>query len=335
MGAQKIVIISLIMALLFQISAANAEDRPFLNRRPAINELPSSGLLQMLPEFRSFVPSAINMPAWNYTGRDSSSATDRLRLPQAPTGLEKQKVSNEKDGRIEVLAEKVTDPTSLLNIIQICDYYSPSYFGQTGDANAIRFYPMLGIKKTKSFPFDQVCRPSIEFSKLPDGTIGVGDLQIFDNIILEKKKWGKWGIGPCCVIPTASNSRLGQGKWQAGPSGIIMYTRVPHWQFGLLAQNYFSFAGDPSRPEVNTLYLTPLIVCHLKKGWYLNSNAQSTYDWLGKNWTIPANIGVGKVFKIGEQSMNINLQGEWMVSHSQNTSAPQFTIKLNTGIIFE
>ena len=44
------------------------------------------------------------------------------------------------------------------------------------------------------------------------------------------------------TFPTATESLLGNGKWEAGPS-LVVLTTPGHWVIGALAKNQWSFAG--------------------------------------------------------------------------------------------
>src|SRR5262249_38535095 len=52
-----------------------------------------------------------------------------------------------------------------------------------------------------------------------------------------------WGLGPTFILPTATAPTLGQGKWGAGPS-LVLLTQPKHWTLGFLSNNIWSFAGN-------------------------------------------------------------------------------------------
>ena len=51
----------------------------------------------------------------------------------------------------------------------------------------------------------------------PSGESGLSDLVLFDLIKFEKS-WGRWGIGPVLLAPTATDDAIGAGKWSIGTS---------------------------------------------------------------------------------------------------------------------
>jgi hypothetical protein len=54
---------------------------------------------------------------------------------------------------------------------------------------------------------------------------GFGDTILATLLSPSPKLAGRWllAAGPSFIFPTASNSRLGQNKWQLGPAGIFGY----------------------------------------------------------------------------------------------------------------
>lgn len=120
-----------------------------------------------------------------------------------------------------------------------------------------------------------------------------------------------WGVGPALLLPTNTDRRLGPDKWGAGPSGVLVWT-PGNWVVGALANNIWSFAGDSSDPDVNQFLLQYFVNYNFgETGWYLTSAPIMTADWTrtsGDQWTLPIGGGVGKVFSIGAQPVNMSLQ---------------------------
>lgn len=59
-----------------------------------------------------------------------------------------------------------------------------------------------------------------------------------------------WGLGGSITAPTATDDRLGSGKWSAGPTAVGLVQ--PDWgTYGMLARHLWSFAGEDDRRDVN------------------------------------------------------------------------------------
>jgi hypothetical protein len=142
------------------------------------------------------------------------------------------------------------------------------------------------------------------------GVFGIGDTT-FTSFISPRDS-GKliWGVGPIFLLPTATDDKLGTGKWGAGPSVVALITPDP-WVIGFLVSNVWSFAGDSDRNKVNLFTLQYFINYNLPNGWYLTSAPINKANWEaedGNKWTIPIGGGGGKVVRIGKLPVNIQTQ---------------------------
>jgi hypothetical protein len=142
------------------------------------------------------------------------------------------------------------------------------------------------------------------------GEYGLGDM--VPTFFLSPRNPGKliWGLGPAFVIPTATNTILGQGKFSIGPSAVVLAQPGP-WTFGALVNNVWSVAGSGSRPSVNQMLMQYFITYQLKKGWFISSSPILTANWRassGNVWTVPFGAGVGRVMKFGFQPVMLQAQ---------------------------
>lgn len=145
---------------------------------------------------------------------------------------------------------------------------------------------------------------------IDQGVAGFGDLN--PTFFLSPAKPHKiiWGVGPAVVLPTATNSKLGQGKWSMGPS-IVVLAQPAKWTLGVLVNNVWSFAGQSSRKDVNQMVFQYFINYNLNKGWYITWQPTLTADWEADNggrWLVPFGGGVGRIMKLGFQPVNLTAQ---------------------------
>jgi hypothetical protein len=252
------------------------------------------------------------------------------------------KTSASKDAGGPSMAEKATNPTSILTQLQLQNVFIPSTYDADGYSNQFIIQPVLPMKTGwDTFPM-HIIRLTLPLNVLtadPDGPInetsGVGDLTVFDLFRAKPKKWGAWGIGPVAVFPTASDDRLGQGKYQLGPAFMLVNSAVPKWQFGVLIQNPISFAGDSDRDSVSTLSVQPIAIRHFQDGWYAGlGDMPMTREWLNGDYNFPLNLRIGKVTKIGKQPVNMFIQPFWTPSGFHKGQAAEWGIKFNLTLLF-
>jgi hypothetical protein len=163
---------------------------------------------------------------------------------------------------------------------------------------------------------------------------GLGDIAL--SLFLTPAKPGKliWGVGPAMTFPTATDPKLGAQKWAAGPS-IIALIQPKGWTFGALAQNTWSYAGDPDRGDVNFFYSQVFITRNLPKGWYVNTAPIITANWeaaSGQQWLVPLGAGVGKLFRIGKQPFNAQAGYYNFIIAPDN--GPDWELRLQLNLLF-
>jgi hypothetical protein len=139
------------------------------------------------------------------------------------------------------------------------------------------------------------------------GVFGSGDMT--PTFFLSRAKPCKliWGAGPVFVLPTATSKVLGQGKLSLGPS-IVALLQPGAWTIGALINNAWSVAGPSGRRPVSQMTLQYFVNYNLKKGWYLSSAPIISANWKGASgnvWTVPVGGGVGRVFRLGLQPLNV------------------------------
>ena len=163
-----------------------------------------------------------------------------------------------------------------------------------------------------------------------DRTNGLGDLN-FTGFISPKKP-GKliWGVGPALVFPTATDDVLGAGKFSAGPS-VVVLTMPGQWVIGALASNVWSVAGDDDRSNVNFFLGQYFINYNFPSQWYLTSAPIITANWeadSSERWTVPFGGGIGKLFRIGRQPINVNSQVFYNVVTPTNGARWQWRLQI-------
>jgi hypothetical protein len=115
----------------------------------------------------------------------------------------------------------------------------------------------------------------------------------------------EWSVGPAINLPTASNDKLGSGKWSAGPTALILKQRQG-FTYGALTKQVWSVAGDADRADVSKLDVQPFINYvsgNMTYGLFLDG----VYDWKKEQWTLPINMAVSRLFTLGDT--RLRLQG--------------------------
>lgn len=172
--------------------------------------------------------------------------------------------------------------------------------------NFFRIQPLVPLELNENWSLITRAVIPIAHQPWPDSVDGLSDVSLAMFLTPARAGNFMWGLGPALVLPTATDDNLGTEKWSAGPAVAGIYQTGP-WLLGAVIQNLWSFAGDGSRREINTMALRPVVNYNLPRGWYLSSSPSIIANWKaddGSRWLIPLGGGVGKVFTIGKQRMS-------------------------------
>ncbi|MFC1531472.1 neuromedin U [Gemmatimonadota bacterium] len=179
--------------------------------------------------------------------------------------------------------------------------------------NTLNIQPVLPVTIGKVNLINRFILPVQWQGEVVDGIgskSGLGDLTYEGFFSPAKASKVTWGLGPALIIPTATDDRLGSGKWSAGPA-LVVLTQPGNWVVGGIVQNTWSFAGDEDRSDVNLLFSQIFVNYNLKKGWYLSSAPIITANWeadSGDQWTVPLGGGAGKLQHVGKLPMDFQVQ---------------------------
>jgi hypothetical protein len=139
---------------------------------------------------------------------------------------------------------------------------------------------------------------------------GLSDIILLD-VVAFKQKWGLLGLGPGLIIPTMNPEQISGGKWCAGISGVVLNTKTKGLQFGILAQQFFSFAGESDRATRNFMLFQPIFNKVIGGGYFIGISPIMVFDWKNSNYSIPLSVSVGKAFA---KNLSAFIAPQYMVS---------------------
>ena len=229
------------------------------------------------------------------------------------------------------LEQAASDPTASLMSVSVQDIYAGSYHqldDESGNTLLLR----------SSLPFATGSLEHIARATLPivtdslSGESGLSDLVLFDLVVFDKP-WGRWGIGPVLLAPTATDETIGADKWAIGPAvGFVARSNKLMW--GLFNQNLFSFAGDSDREDVNVSILQPIVNYSLPDRWSIGTSEMNvTYDWERDAWTIlPLGVKLARLVKFGK--LPVQFAGGYEYNFADDYAAPKWTVNFTVKFLF-
>jgi len=140
-----------------------------------------------------------------------------------------------------------------------------------------------------------------------------------------------WGAGPVFLFPTATNDLLGSEKWGAGPTAVVL--KQEHgFTYGALVNQIWSFAGASDRANVNSTFLQPFLSYTTKKQTTFTLNTESTYDWDHEQWTVPLNLMVAQLVKIGGAPVQFQVGGRYYAEKPK--TGPDWGLRFTVTLLF-
>ena len=128
--------------------------------------------------------------------------------------------------------------------------------------------------------------PIVTFSNPSTTETGLGD--IYMQALVAPRIEGNFTIaaGTGLMLPTETSPLLGFGKWIASPA-IVPVWFFPREGYAFIKfQDWFSFAGQSNRPDVNYLTVTGSILRRISMKWWAALDTETNTDWIndGNTW---------------------------------------------------
>lgn len=169
-------------------------------------------------------------------------------------------------------------------------------------------------------------------------SFGLGDIEYTAFLVRDESKRvlkSIVGIGPTIIFKSATDDRMGLGKWSVGPSMAIARMQYP-WVHGVVLRNIWSFAGDSDRPKVNFFLIQPFVNYNFTNGWYLTSTPGIIANWEADSrdqWTVPIGGGIGKLlFRGDKHPVNLKLQSFYFLEKPD--IGPDWSLNFEFRILF-
>ena len=140
-----------------------------------------------------------------------------------------------------------------------------------------------------------------------------------------------WGVGPVLLYPTGTSQFTTGDKWGAGPTIVVLKQFGPT-TVGLLANHIWSVAGSGDRPDISSTFLQPFVSYTTKRATTFGINTESTYNWETKQWTVPINVTVAQLVRIGKQPVSFALGGRYYVKRPE--FGPDWGVRFVTTFLF-
>lgn len=211
----------------------------------------------------------------------------------------------------EELAKKLSNPVAAMISVPLQYNYDEEIGPERdGTKSTLNIQPVAPFSINERWNvISRTILPVIDQHDVSPGsgsTTGIGDItqSLFFSPAKPPSSGLIWGAGPVFLIPTGSEDELSAKKWAIGPT-IVLLKQQKALSFGMLANHLWSVAGDDDRGDISSTFFQPFISHTTKTAWTYGVNIESSYDWKAEAWSVPINLTIAKMQKIGGKPMSI------------------------------
>lgn len=236
------------------------------------------------------------------------------------------------------LAMKLANPiASLISV----PFQANWDFGMGPDGNGHKFtlniQPVIPVSLNQDWNLiSRTIVPVIDqqgVTGIGQGQTGLGDT-VQSLFFSPKKPTGSgiiWGAGPVLLLPTATDSALGGGKFGIGPTGVALKQMGPI-TVGVLANHIWSVAGKDSRGDISATFVNPFVSYVTKSMTTFSLAPEFTHDWKSDIWLIPVNVSVSQLVVLGKQPVSFGVGGRYYLESPRG--GPDWGIRASMVLLF-
>jgi hypothetical protein len=160
-------------------------------------------------------------------------------------------------------------------------------------------------------------------------TTGLGDIQWINYFATNEgvKPPDIFGIGVGLMMKTATSELLGSGKWAAGPAAVAVRLDEK-WVYGVIAQQYWSFAGDANRNDINITSLQPILRYALNQESGIGVMPNWNYNWETRRWTqLFVGLGFDTMINLGPVPTQVGIEFHYNLAQNDLLN-PQWQVRV-------
>jgi hypothetical protein len=234
------------------------------------------------------------------------------------------------------LAKKLANPVASLISVPFQFNFDNGYGPKDADRWTLNIQPVIPFSINDDWNLiTRTIVPVIYQESVAPGVdteFGLGDvLQSF--FLSPKDPIDGWilGAGPVALWPTGTAPALRSESLGLGPTMVAL--RQEHgFTYGALMNQVWSVTNSDDHPEVNATFLQPFVSHTWPTATTLSLNSESTYDWTGSQWTVPINLFVNQIVKVGGMPVQFFFGGRYYAEAPDG--GPEWGLRFGFTLLF-
>jgi hypothetical protein len=230
-----------------------------------------------------------------------------------------------KSNDADEVAKKLANPIASLISVPFQNNLDVGIGKYEGYKNTLNFQPVIPLSLTQKWNLiTRIVLPIIsqgDVSGEGEKESGLGDAIVSGFFSPAEAKGGVvWGIGPCFLVPNATNGVFATKKFGVGPTAVIL-KQAKGWTVGALINQIWSVAGNEERPNVNQMFLQPFVGFNWKSGAGFVVNSEMTKNWQGNTFSAYINPTFNGITKFGKQMVQLQVGPRIQIAGAEGSKA--------------
>jgi hypothetical protein len=217
----------------------------------------------------------------------------------------------QEDQEAELAKQTLNPVASLISLPIKFDYNSNLGPIEGGSQSVLTIQPVIPVSIGEDWNLiSRSIIPVISLQNIVPGAgtqQGLGDTTQQFYISPKKPTDGGWiwGAGPQFLLPTGA-SMFTASKWGAGPTAVAL-KQQNGFTYGVLASQMWSISSDSRKGDYSILFVQPFLAYTTKTYTTAGINTESTYDWKASQWSVPVNLTLTQILKVGKQPLSLQV----------------------------
>jgi hypothetical protein len=235
------------------------------------------------------------------------------------------------------VAKKLANPIASLVSVPFQNNLDVGIGKYEGYKNTLNFQPVIPLSLSQKWNLiARIVLPIIaqgDISGEGEKEGGLGDAIVSGFFSPSQARNGVvWGVGPCFLVPNATNNLLATKKFGVGPTAVVL-KQANGWTVGALINQIWSVAGSEDRPDISQMFLQPFIGFNWKSGAGFVVNSEMTKNWQGNTFTAFINPTFNGITKFGKQMVQLQVGPRIQVAAAEGNKAV-FGVRASFVLVF-